>query len=214
MNKARWVLGGLALALLGSAAWAEDFKVHGISGEGLPGRTAFVDLVYDYGHYGPGFGVQVEDLQFEYEFANITFAAGKSTVGAAAQGFQPYMDSLRIVANGLGGNLVVNPDKGSPLGFKGYAMSFYTDGRQQPRSGQVTLHLAFDILPSALAGPNLVRFTDKNLIVDGAGNEYTYSTALQQLSVNVVPEPQIAWLLLPGLALVGLYTRRRADRRC
>ena len=216
MSKAMWVVGGLALALLGSGARAEDFKVQGINGAGLPGGTGFVDLVYDYGYYGPGFGVQIEDFQFEYEIAGITFAAAKSTVGASAassQGFLAYMDALKQAANDLGGNVLSNPNKASPAGFKGYAMSFYTDGRQQPRSGQVTMHLAFDILPTALSGPYVVSFTNKNLIVDGAGNEYTYPAALPHLGVTVVPEPQIAWLLLPGLALVGLYSRRRADRR-
>ena len=213
MKNTMLTAGCLAWVFFAGSAQAADFPVQGTSATGKPGDSVFVTLDYDY---GASFGAITEDFQFEYQFAGMTYMPEKSTfaaAGASPQNMPQYMDALRLTANVLGGVVLVNPDKASPSGHKGYAMSFYTDGRPQARSGHVILQLAFDILPAALPGIYSVSFTDKNVLVDVAQNEYSYPIDLQHLSVTVVPEPQIAWMLLPGLALVGLYARRRTDRR-
>lgn len=206
--------GGLALTLMVGSALADEFAVQGKSASGRPGERVFVEAVYDY---GAGLGFAAEDLQFEYQFDGMTFVPEASTVGAAGAGqnLSQYLDALRTFAQGHGGGFLVNPDApGSTPDFKGYALSFYTlDGALHHRSAQVHLNLAFDILSTAMPGVRKVSFTDKNVLIDQGETEFSYPLEMQQLSVTVVPEPQIAWMLLPGLALVGLYTRRRTVRK-
>lgn len=213
MNKNLLWAGALSLALSAGSVLADEVAVQGKSAAGQPGERVFVEAVYDF---GAGFHSIAEDLQFEYQFSGMTFNPAASTIGAAgaAQTLAAYVGSLTTLAQGHQGNVLVNPDvPGSTSGFKGYALSFYmSDGASQPRSGQVHLNLAFDILSTALPGAMMVSFTDKNVLVDEAEKEFSYPAAMQQLSVNVVPEPLIAWMLLPGLALVGLTARRRTSR--
>lgn len=210
--------GGLLLALWGSGVQAAEFPVSGMDAHGKPGDRVFVDLTYDY---GPGFGVIAEDLQFEYQFAGMTFKPEASTIDVfgTPQNLLDYATTLRTFAQAHSGNVLVNLDPiTSRADYKGYALSFYTaDGAPQPRSSKVNLLAAFDILAGAVPGRYEVSFGSANLLADEAGNEFTYPGALQQLGVTVtvtaVPEPEIAWMLLPGLALVGLVARRRASRR-
>ena len=212
------VAGGLLLALWGSGVQAAEFPVSGTAASGKPGDRAFVDLTYDY---GTGFGVIAEDLQFEYQFAGMTFNPDASTIDVfgTPQNLLDYATTLRTFAQAHSGSVLVNLDPiTSRADYKGYALSFYTaDGTPQLRSGLVHLRVAFDILPGAVPGRYEVSFGSANLLADEAGNEFSYPSALQQLgataTVTAVPEPEIAWMLLPGLALVSLSARRRSSRR-
>ena len=77
------------------------------------------------------------------------------------------------------------------------------------------LHVAFDILAGAVPGRYEVSFGAANLLADDVGNEFSYPGPLMELGVTVVavPEPEIVWMALPGLALVGLRARRRPSGR-
>ena len=209
MNKKLWWAGALSLAMSAGSALAEGPAIQGKSASGQPGERVFVEAVYDY---GAGFGVIAEDLQFEYQFDGMTFNPTASTMGA--QSMAAYVSSLREFAGLHLGSVLENMGApGSSERFKGYALSFQVpDGASQLRSGKIHLNLAFDILSAALPGARKVSFTDGNVLVDADVNEFSYPQAMQQLSVTIVPEPQIAWLLLPGLALVGVYARRRTGR--
>lgn len=215
MKPGVWMAGGVVLSLLGTGVLAGEFPVAGSSASGRPGDRVFVELVYAYDNYdgqGTAFGAIAEDFQFEYQFAGMTFIPEQSTIDAfgSAQSLPNYTAALALFADGHGGSVWVNPDaSASGPDYKGYALSFITDGTPQMRSGQVQLRVAFDILPAALPGRYAVSFTDLNLLVDENGVAFSYPAALQQLSVTVVPEPQIAWMLLPGLACVGWRARRR-----
>lgn len=215
--KTKWKLlvGGLVLALAGSGVQAQVFPVQGTGASGHAGDRVFVNLVYDY---GASFRAVAEDLQFEYQFAGMTFVPDASLIDVfgAPQNLLQFADNLRAFAQAHQGNVLVNlnPAASGP-DYKGYALSFFTaDGMPQLRSGQVHLNVAFDILANALPGQYKVSFTDKNVLVDDLGNEFGYPVALQNLSVTVtaVPETQLAVMLLPGLVVVGLYARRRAGR--
>lgn len=214
--KKLWFAGGLLLALCGSGVQATEFPVSGTDASGNPGERVFVDLTYEY---GASFGVIAEDLQFEYRFAGMTFKPEASTldVFGAPQSLNDYADALRTFAQAHSGSVLVNLDPiASRADYKGYALSFYTaDGTPQLRSGPVHLRVAFDILATAPHGRYEVSFGSANLLADEAGNEFGYPSALQQLGVTVtaVPEPEVVWMLLPGLALIGLRARRRAGRR-
>lgn len=207
------IAGGLVLAIWGGVAQAVEFPVYGTGATGHAGDRVLVSLVYDY---GASFGAIAEDLQFEYQFASMTFVPEASTIDVfgVPQNLLQYEVSLREFAELHGGSVVVNLDAPASLpDYKGYALSFYTgDGSPQTRAGLVTLHVAFDILGSALPGSSEVAFPNTNVLFDEGGTDFTYPAALQHLSVTVtaVPEPQIAWLLLAGLALLGGYARHRS----
>jgi len=212
----RMLLSGILLAALGMNVQAAVFHVTGASAVGKPGDQVFVDLTYDY---GTGFEVIVEDLQFVYQFANMTFVPGASTidVSGTAQSLPDYASALLQFAQSHSGNVLVNLDPAVPdPTLKGYALSFFTaDGTGQVRSGLVHLDLAFDILPTAQPGAQRVSFiTAHNGLVDASFNQYTYPSALQNLSVTVeaVPEPQGVLMLLLGLAVAGIVRRRTGQR--
>lgn len=205
--------GALSLALSAGNALADEFGVSGKSAAGRPGERVFVEVVYDY---GAGSGFTVEDLQFEYLFDGISFNPTATTIGAsgaAPLALMAYVDALTAFAQAHSGSVLMNLNApGSTASFKGVALSYQVTAGAQFRSGEVHLNLAFDILGAALPGIRPVSFTDMNALVDDQGTEFSYPAAMKQLSVSVVPEPQIAWLLLPGLALVGLCARRRRVR--
>lgn len=209
-TKMLWV-GAMSLALSAGSVLAEDFKVEGKSASGRPGEQVFVEVVYDY---GAGFQTIAEDLQFEYQSDGVTFNPTFTTIGAsgAPMGLMAYYDALKAAATALSGSALLNLDViDPPPGLKAFALSFAAASGAQRRSGQVHLNLAFDIDRDAAPGVRTVSLA-KSGLADFDGNEFSYPNAMQQLSVTVVPEPQIALLLLPGLALVGLYARRRSAR--
>jgi|GEM_PF-1771794 len=185
----------LALGLFASSVLGADFPVQGTGATGQPGERVFIELTYDY---GARFGVIVEDLQFEYQFASMTFVPAASTinVSGAPQNLLQYADSLKQFAQAHQGDVLVNTNvQGSTPDFKGYALSFYTaDGTPHVRSGLVRLRLAFDILPAAPLVANKVSFTDRNTLVDEAENEFRYPTALQNLNVTVAAPVRIEFL--------------------
>lgn len=207
-------LGGLALAIWAGAAQAGDFPISGSGATGHAGDRVFVSLVYDY---DVGFGVMAEDLQFEYQFASMTFVPDASTIDVfgVTQNLVQYEASLQQFARDHQGDATANLDAvGSAPDFRGYALSFYTgDGATQGRIGLVHLHVAFDILATAAPGVSQVSFTDVNGLFDGYGNGFTYPAELQHLSVTVtaVPEPHIGWMLLAGIGLIGCHRLRRSS---
>ena len=214
MKLMKW-FGALLLVSLGASVQAQEiFPIVGTSASGRPGDRVFVDLAFDY---GAGLGVTVEDLQFEYQFAGITFILAASTIGPAGgpQGLVPYTDALRTFAQAHSGSVLVNAAApGSQAGYTGYALSFYTlDDTPHMRTGTIHLRLAFDILPTAPLGFYGVPFGDRNFLGNVVGDEWSYPTELRNLGVLVVPEPQIALMLLPGLALVLFGARRRGQPR-
>ena len=216
MNKKLLWAGALSLALSAGSVLAADLKIQGKSASGKPGELVFVEAIYDFTDFSAGFGVIAEDFQFEYQSDGITFNPTASMIGAAGavQPLLAYVSALTTFAQGHQGSVLVNPNISDILkpDLKGYALSFQVADSAHLRGGMIHLNLAFDISLTALPGARMVSFTDKNVLADVDGNEFSYPTALQQLSVTVVPEPQIAWLLLPGLALVGVYARRRTGR--
>ncbi len=175
----------LALAVCASSLHAIDFPVQGTGASGRPGDRVYVELIYNY---GASFGVIAEDLQFEYQFANMTFVPAASTIDVFGnQNLLQYATTLGQFALAHQGSVLVNLNApGSTPDLKGYALSFFTaDGIPQVRSGIVRLVLAFDILAAAPLGVNRVSFTSGNLLVDQAETELRYPTALQNLNVTV-----------------------------
>jgi len=201
---------------LASHVSAEEFPVEGRGASGRPGDRVFLELIYDYGE---GFAVIVEDFEIQYPHDALMFLPDASTIDlpGTRRNLREYADTLRQFAATHQGNVLENLDPIlSRLDRKGYFTSFYTlDGTPDVRSGKVLLKASFDILPTAKPGSYQVAFTEKNLLVDEFENEFSYPSSLQSLGVNVlaIPEPQIALMLLPGLALVTLYARRRARVR-
>jgi hypothetical protein len=193
-------LGILALALLTRSVHAADFPVQGFGSSGNPGDRVFVELTYNY---GTSFAVIAEDLQFEWQFANMTFVPAASTIDVSGtpQDLVQYATALGTFAQAHQGAVLVNPNApGSTPDLKGYALSFYTaDGTPHVRTGLVRLRLAFDILFAAPQGTNRVSFTPGNVLVDEFENEFRYPTALQNLSV-VVPAVGIEFAGAPGLS--------------
>lgn len=224
MNRTMVSAACLLAALSGSGVYAQEFPVTGKDAVGRPGETVFVVLEYDY---GGSFAAIAEDLQLEYQFGNITFAPSASTMDAAVASnpktLPKYIDATEAIDGFVGlrefaqrnrGSLLINESvPGSQPGYTGWAMSFTSLDAGHPRNGNVLFRAAFDISASALPGQYHVSFTEKNLLADWDGNEYVYPDALRHLTVTVVPEPAIAWMLLPGLVLVGLSTRRRVAGR-
>ena len=204
----------LAMGLLGSAR-ADVFAVQGGNAAGKPGDRVFVELTYDY---GAGFNVIVEDLALEYEHAGILFVRDQSTIGAPGmQGsYSAYVDSLKTFAQTHSGSMLENTNPILPQpDRKGYALSFFTaDGVGQPRSGLVQFRAAFDILASAVPGKSYaVSFPQTNVLVNEVGTEFFYPSALGSLHVTAVPEPEIAFMMVPGLVLVAAAVRRRRSDR-
>lgn len=176
----------LALALLAPRVQAADFPVQGFSASGNPGDRVFVELTYNY---GTRFAVIAEDLQFEWQFVNMTFVPGASTIDVSGtpQDLLQYATTLGTFAQAHQGAVLTNLNApGSTPDFKGYTLSFYTaDGTPHVRNGIVRLRLAFDILFAAPQGTTKVSFTSGNVLVDEFENEFLYPVALQNLSVRV-----------------------------
>lgn len=213
MKRTFLVVVGLVFSMLASAV--EVFPVTGANAAGRVGDRVFVNLTYNY---GAAFSVIVEDFQFTYQFANMTFVPEASTIDMLQPGqtLHQYADAVRVFAQAHQGGVLenLNPTLTQPE-LKGYAMSFYTaDGIGHGRSGLVHLSIAFDILPSATPGPKLVSFTTANVIVDVAETEYGYPAALRNMAVVVtaVPEPGVALMLLSGLVLLGARALQSSPR--
>lgn len=201
-----------ALALAG-AAQADQFPVQGSNASGRAGEQVFIDLTYDY---GVGFEIMVEDFAVEYSKLALNFLPDASTIDTfgSPQSLTDYAQLLKSFAQGNGGNMLENPaPAGLADGLGGYRMSFFTDGTAgQMRRGQVHLRAAFEIKPDAAPGDYRISFGGDNVLADINESEYTYPAALQDMRITVlsaVPEPAMALLLLPGLALVGWQVKRR-----
>ncbi len=185
IRKLMFMTGCIALALFANSAYAADFPIQSTGTSGHPGDRVFIELTYDY---GSGFGVTAEDLQFEYQFANMTFVPSASTidVSGAPQNLPDYADTLQAFAQNHEGSVLVNMNfAGSTPDFKGYALSFTTATTPHVRSGMVHLRLAFDIQPCARPQVSKISFTERNVLVNEAGTEFQYPAALQSLDVTV-----------------------------
>lgn len=212
MNKA-FASTACLLVMWACSAHAQEFPVQGSNVSGKQGDTVWLSLTYDY---GASFAAIAEDIQFEYQFAGISFNADDSSIGPAGaeQPLPAYIAALRTLAQAHQGGVLVNPTMPAAAPeYMGWALSFQVADGAHERSGKVNFKLAFDILPTALPGPYRVSFTERNLIADADGNEYGYPESLRNLTVTAVPEPDVAWLLPPGLVLVGLRARRRTGHR-
>ncbi len=207
-----WVgLAGLVLALGASGVLADEFPVVGNGAAGKPGERVYVDLTYDY---GSSFSAIAEDLDIAYSVPGLTMVPGASTIDmfGTTRTLHDYATLLQQFASGHFGNVLENPAPTLGAGIAGYALSYFTaDDVGQPRNGKVHLSIAFDIASNASPGSRFNVSFANSVIVDQAGNEFSYPAALQNLSVNVVPEPAIAWMLLPGVVVVA--ARARTSRR-
>ena len=201
-----------ALALAG-AAQAEEFSVQGSNASGRAGEQVFIDLTYNY---GDGFEIIVEDFAVDYSTLALNFLPGASTIDTFGppQSLTDYAQTLKSFASTHGGNMVENlAPQGLADDLGGYRISFFTDGLAgQMRHGEVHLRAAFAIKADAAPGVYRVSFGEANTLVDINESEYSYPGSLQGMSITVlsaVPEPTMALLLLPGLALVGWQAKRR-----
>lgn len=205
-----------ALALVGAGfAQAQEFPVQGSNAAGRPGDQVVVELNYDY---GAGFEAIADGFSFEYPNQALSFVRAASTVTASGvqKSWSDYEAALG--AFGHGGLFTPNDQPDAPGGVGFYAYSFFTDGSAgHLRIGDVKVSLVFAIKPAAVPGSYGITFPESNVLADIDENEYGYPAALQNLQVTVqalaVPEPAMALMLLPGLAVVGLQVRRRRALR-
>jgi hypothetical protein len=207
MNKLLSVVASLALFAASAVHAQETLPVQGTGATGAPGDQVFVELDFDY---GAGFEVTTEDFQMRYDASVLNFRPDLSTVfrDGVSQSLPNYLSFLAGVArDGFGSSLSNNG-----VGF--FNLSFTSAFAGDVRSGHVIRSLAFDIAPAAAEGRYLVSFGDKNVLTDVDFNEFEYEHALQvTVQAAVVPEPEMALMLLPGLALIGWQVRRRRARQ-
>jgi hypothetical protein len=190
-----------ALSICAAApAFAIELPLEGGHVFGRPGETVPLDFTYDY---GSDLSFMVEDLVLLFPSPALSFNVGLSTFGAvgeAPQSLGDYIFALQIFALPHFGGVLANA--GNP---GEYRMSYFTaDGAGQDRSGKVQFHAAFDIAADAAPGDYQVSLS--GTWYDPEETEYT---AMAVGVVSVVPEPAMALLLLPGLALVGWQAKRR-----
>jgi hypothetical protein len=225
MNKLLSVVASLAL-FAASAVHAQNIlPVQGTGATGAPGDRVFVSLTYDY---GTGFEAIAEDLQFEYDSTVLSFLFPDSTVvrGGVSQSLADHIADLNVIARAGDSSASFNLAPSTlPLGRGGFRLAF-----TQPdlfgfpgdiRTGQVVFNAAFEIAAAAQDGPSLVSFSNSTLTdfqsVTFEFIEYGYPSALRNVQVTVqaavVPEPEMALMLLPGLALIGWQVRRRRARQ-
>ena len=212
MNKAVVAFLGSSMLLAASSIRAADFPVTGSGASGHPGDRVYIELTYNY---GASFSAIAEDLNLQYQAAGLSMVAADSTINILGnQTLAQYATSLQIFAQAHSGGVLVNLNPTLGAGLKGYALSFYAaDGTGHDRSGTVHLKVAFDILNTATPGSNYTVSFANSVLVNMAGDEFPYPAALQNLKLNVaaVPEPAAAYLMLAGLAWVGVKARRRPD---
>jgi hypothetical protein len=181
-------------------AFAVELPLEGGHVFGSPGETVLLDFTYDY---GSGLSIAVEDLALLFPSPALSFNVGLSTVGAvgeAPQSLSDYIFALQAFALPHFGGVV--PNAGNPGEFR---MSYFTaDLAGHDRIGPVQFHAAFDIAADAAPGDYQVSLS--GTLYDREENEFM-PTAFGV--VSAVPEPAMALLLLPGLALVGWQVKRR-----
>jgi hypothetical protein len=215
-----------SVALFAAAAvQAQEVDVQGTGASGLPGDRVFVELSYDF---GDSFKVIAEDFQLRYPNEVLRFVREASTVflefpvanPILANQWTPespslsnYVQDLQFYAAVTYGTLLEHNDPDQGI----YNLSFLVGNGAHDRSGQVDMHLAFDIDTDAAPGDYPVSFAAITNLTNEAGIEFRYPASAQNLQVTVqaavVPEPAAALMLLPGLALVGLHVRRRRLRQ-
>lgn len=87
-------------------------------------------------------------------------------------------------------------------------------------AGSGWMHASLSLQPAALTGAGAAALADvqqlrlfHSLTATFPGDAQAASLGLDNITAvaSVVPEPQAAWLLLPGLLAIGALRRRRAD---
>ena len=221
----------VALGVLMTAAGTSvraDVTVDGSSVNGMPGTRVFLELIYHYGN-PPGVKITLEALDFDYPskvFAGsvlsdaLTFLPEASSIDLfGPQSLPEYIQTLADFADTHGGNVTTRHAEVTPavVPSRGrYVQIFSMDSVGQSRVGNVSLKLAFNVHQTAPPGFYPIVFPDdRNLLIDESLNEFAFASPIQNIGVNVlaVPEPKIALMLLPGLALIVLYARVRGARR-
>ncbi len=207
MKTVRFGLLGLLLGLATAYAQAEEFPVTGNGASGRPGDQVSLKLIYDY---GLSFLVYTEDLVIEYpNVLHLVQTASSIDVFGSPMNLVDY---VKMLPENREANDYISLTQ--PGTHRVYRLSFSPLSDPQTRNGLVHLNVAFDVLSAAAPGQYVVSFqestlSDPNLV------EYSYPAAVQSLNVTVlaVPEPKIALMLLPGLAVIMFYARRRAAGR-
>ena len=196
-----------------SAVQAQTFEFKGTGATGAPGDRVFVELDY---FYGDSFEVTTEDLQLRYDASALSFRPEFTNVvrDGVLTTLPDYLRELDLVSkDGFGSTLSNAAPIGLPAEQGGFNLSFTSPFPGHIRSGHVFFNVAFDIASTATDGSYLVSFGDKNVLTDADFSEYGYLQNLQvTVQAAVVPEPEVALMLLPGLALIGLQVRRRRAR--
>lgn len=225
MKKILSVAASLAL-FAASAVHAQDvLSVEGTGATGTPGDRVFVTLSYDY---GAGLEAVVEDFRFTYDSSVLSFLFPASTVvrGGLSQSLEAHIDDLDDVADEASAKFNLLPDPGSPPDAGNFRLAYsqpdFFGAPGDFRQGSVIFNLAFEIADAAPAGNTFVSLAGSKLTTFDANffvaTEYSYPAALRSVQVTVqavsaVPEPAMALMLLPGLALIGMQVRRRRARQ-
>jgi hypothetical protein len=196
---------------MGSAGAAEEFHAYGSNAAGRPGDRVFLNLEFNY---GLGFQLVTEELIIDFPTPSITFSPGgsKVLVGGQEITLPEYRQFLQ-----MRGSVQENENyPGTGVGRKGYYLGF-TTLLPIPRQGVMHLRAAFDIHSTALPGYYRISVSgmqQDELAMLAESECCELPSSLQSLGVAVlaVPEPGLALLLLPGLALVVLRARRVSAR--
>jgi len=220
MRKILSLVASLTLLAAGSLHAQESLSVQATGATGAPGDQVFVSLTYDY---GTGTEVIAENLNFTYDSSILSFLFPESTVvsGGVSQSLGAYVADLKLVADAGDGftlfNLAPNTLAPGEGGFQlGFTQPDFFGFPGHVRTGQVVFNAAFDIAATARNGNSVVSFAGSTQTDLATFSELEYPAALQNVQITVqaavVPEPEMALMLLPGLALIGLHVRRRRAR--